>query len=274
MHKEYFSETSLTDEQIALYYLGQEGFLIRYHDSSLLIDPYLSDYVDRNCCTEQVTWKRRYSAPVLPGQLDFADYVFCTHDHFDHADPDTLRALAEHNTKAKFIVPEPVRNTIRSYGIDAKRIIGAVAGQELCLGECRVRPIPAAHEELHRDKNGNYKELGYQMIFGSTTLFHAGDCCVYDGLADCLEHTDILMVPVNGRGYYKLRQDIIGNMNAEEAVLLAREIHAHLLVPMHFDLYEINGINPAHFVDCLYRLNPGQAFHIFSPGERYIFQAE
>ena len=144
MHKEYFSETSLTDEQIALYYLGQEGFLIRYHDSSLLIDPYLSDYVDRNCCTEQVKWERRYNAPVLPGQLDFADYVFCTHDHFDHADPVTLRALAEQNSKVKFIVPEPVRDTIRSYGIDAKRIIGAVAGQELCLGKCRVRPIPAA----------------------------------------------------------------------------------------------------------------------------------
>lgn len=274
MNQEYFSETQLAKGQIALFYLGQEGFLIRYQDSYYLIDPYLSDYVDRNCCRENVKWVRRYDAPVLPEQLDFVDYVFCTHDHADHADPDTLRALAGHNAKAKFFVPEPIKDTIQSYGIEAGRIIGAAAGQELCLGPCKVMPVPAAHEELHMDENGNYRELGYKMIFGNISLFHSGDCCVYDGLAGHLENIDILMVPVNGRDYYKLRNDIIGNMNAEEAVLLAQEAHARLLVPMHYDLYDVNCINPAHFVDCLYKINPGQAFHMFAPGERYIFQAE
>lgn len=274
MNIKYFFETQLTDGQIALFYLGQEGFLIRYHDNYFLIDPYLSDYVDRYCCRENVKWVRRYDAPVLPEQLDFVDYVFCTHDHFDHADPDTLRAIAGHNPKAKFIVPEPIRTTIQSYGIEAGRIIGAAAGQEICLGECRISPVPAAHEELHTDENGNYKELGYKMTFGNTTLFHAGDCCIYDGLADYLKNIDILMVPVNGRSYYKLHHDIIGNMDAAEAVLLAQETNARLLVPMHFDLYDVNCINPAHFVDCLYQINPGQAFHMFSPGERYIFQSE
>lgn len=274
MNKEFFSKTQLTDEQIALFYLGQEGFLIKYHDSYFLIDPYLSDYVDRNCCRENIKWVRRYDAPILPEQLDFVDYVFCTHDHADHADPDTLHAIAKHNTKAKFIVPAPIKDTIQSYGIASERILGAVAGQELCLGECRVTPVPAAHEELHTDKNGNYKELGYKMNFHQTTLFHAGDCCIYDGLTDYLENVDILMVPVNGRSFYKLHHDIIGNMDAEEAILLAQEIHARLLIPMHFDLYDVNCINPAHFVDCLYKINPGQAFHMFSPGERYIYQAE
>lgn len=274
MNKEYVFETRLAKGQIALFYLGQEGFLIKSHDSYFLIDPYLSDYVDQNCCRENVKWVRRYDAPILPEQLDFADYVFCTHDHFDHADPDTLQTIARHNAKVKFIVPEPIKDTIRSYGIEDKRIIGAAAGQELCLGECKVIPVPAAHEELHTDRNGNYKELGYKMIFGNTTLFHAGDCCIYDGLAGHLANTDILMVPVNGRSFYKLHHDIIGNMDAEEAVLLAKEIHARLLIPMHFDLYDVNCINPAYFVDCLYKINPGQAFHMFSPGERYIYQAE
>ena len=57
--KEFFLETQLTGRQAALFYLGQEGFLIKYQDSYYLIDPYLSDYVDRNCCTATVTWVRR-----------------------------------------------------------------------------------------------------------------------------------------------------------------------------------------------------------------------
>lgn len=271
MNKEFILETHLTEGQIALFYLGQEGFLFKYHGAYFLIDPYLSDYVDRNCCRENVKWARRYEAPILPEELDFVDYVFCTHDHFDHADPDTLHALAEHNPKAQFIVPAPVRDTIASYGIGADRIIGAAAGQELCLGPCKAVPVPAAHEELHQDENGDYRELGYKLVFGGISIFHAGDCCIYDGLAGHLENIDILMVPVNGRGYYKLQNDIIGNMNAEEAVLLAREVHARLLVPMHYDLYDVNCISPAHFVDCLYTVHPGQAFHMFVPGERYIF---
>lgn len=274
MEKEYFLKTHLTEKQAALFYLGQEGFLIKYHDMYRLIDPYLSNYVDQNCSTDSVKWVRRYDAPVLPDELDFVDYVFCTHSHFDHADPATLRALATHNAKAKFIVPEPVRDTIQAYGIDAGRMIGALAGQELHLGECSVVPVPAAHEELHRDEKGNYMELGYKMIFGGISIFHSGDCCVYDGLSGHLENIDVLMVPVNGRSYYKLRNDIIGNMDAEEAVLLAQEVHAGLLVPMHFDLYDVNCINPAHFVDCLFKINPRQAFHMFSVGERYIYDKE
>lgn len=271
MKKEDFFNTLLTSEQGALFYLGQEGFLIRYRDTWCLIDPYLSDYVDRNCSTDTVKWVRRYAPPVSPEELDFVDYVFCTHGHFDHADPDTLRALAEHNTRAKFVVPSPIRKTIQSYGVEANRIIGAAAGQKLHLGDCSVIPVPAAHEELHKDDEGNYSELGYKMNFGGTTLFHAGDCCLYEGLSGSLGSIDILMVPVNGRNYYKLRDDIVGNMDAEEALLLAREVHAGLLIPMHYDLYDVNCINPAHFIDCLYRINPGQAFHMFSVGERYIF---
>ncbi len=272
MEKEFFIETQLTEKQAALFYLGQEGFLIKYRESYYLIDPYLSDYVDRNCCTDTVKWVRKYPAPVKPEQLDFVDYVFCTHAHFDHADPDTLRPLAAHNKKAKFIVPRPMKDMIASYGIASDRIIGARAGDVLDLGQCTVLPVPAAHEELHTDEAGNYTELGCKLMLGDLTLFHAGDCCIYDGLIEQLKDVDLLMVPVNGRSYFKLHNDIIGNMNAEEAILLAKEIRPQLLVPMHFDLYDANNINPAHFVDLLFRIIPGQAFHMFAPGERYIFE--
>ena len=59
-------------------------------------------------------------------------------------------------------------------------------------------------------------------------------------------------------------------MTAEEAVLLAKETNAGLLVPMHYDLYDVNRINPAFFVDTLFSINPAQRFHMFAPGERYI----
>lgn len=272
MDKHLFFDTKLTENQAALFYLGQEGFLIKYHDKYILIDPYLSDYVDRNCCTDTVKWVRRYSAPIAAKELDFVDFILCTHAHFDHSDPDTLSVLAKINPSAKFIAPKPIRDTILSYGINPTNFIDALADEVLDFGECRIIPIPSAHEDLRTDEDGNYMDMGYKIILDNIFIYHAGDCCVYDGLTERLMNVDILMVPVNGRSYYKLRDDIIGNMTAEEAVILAKETCAGIIVPMHYDLYDINRINPAHFVDCLFSMNPAQKFHMFVPGEVYIFQ--
>lgn len=271
MNKEMFFNTKLTDQQIGLFYLGQEGFLIKYQDTYLLIDPYLSDYVDQNCCTDTIKWVRRYPAPISAEEFDFVDYVLCTHAHFDHSDPATLSVIAKVNSKAKFIVPKPVRETILSYGICDDRMIDAVADEVLNLDGCKVVPIPSAHEELHVDENGNYYDLGYKILLGDTSIYHAGDCCIYDGLAERLINVDVLMVPVNGRSYYKRYiEDIIGNMTSEEAIILAKEVNAGMIIPMHYDLYDVNRINPAHFVDCLFSMNPTQKFHMFAPGELFI----
>ena len=97
MNKEFILNTKLTDTQVALFYLGQEGFLFKYKETHILIDPYLSDYVDKNCCSDTVQWIRNYPAPIAAEDLDFIDYVLCTHTHYDHTDPYTLEKLAKAN---------------------------------------------------------------------------------------------------------------------------------------------------------------------------------
>ena len=93
--------TNLANGQVAIFYLGLESILVKADGKYLLFDGYLSDYVDKNCGSEQVKWVRRYPTPVSPEELDFVDYIFCSHAHFDHADPWTLGAIAKVNKKAK-----------------------------------------------------------------------------------------------------------------------------------------------------------------------------
>lgn len=274
MDKNIFFDIKLTDDQVALFYLGQEGYLIKYHDIFILTDPYLSDYVDQNCCTETVKWVRNYPAPIKAEEMDFVDYVLCSHGHADHSDPYTLSAIAKANPDTIFIVPEPIKEDYLAYGIAPHRLIGALVDKSINLHGCNIIPVPSAHETLRQDDKGNYIDLGYKIFLDNISIYHAGDCCIYDGLAERIMDINILMTPVNGRSYYKLRDDIIGNMTAEEAVLLAKEVHADLLIPMHYDLYSINCINPAHFVDCLYTINPKQKFHMFVPSEYYIYNKE
>lgn len=260
----------LAPGQTGIWYLGQEGFLFRHNDQYLLIDPYLSYFADENCC-QFVKWERLYPAPVKAEELDFIDTILVTHNHGDHADPDTLPVLMRINPNARLVVPAPEKQTIAGFGIPADRIIGAYADTSLEFGDFRITPIPSAHETFHRDADGNYHELGYILDTGDGRFFHSGDMCMYEGLMERLTDLDIAFLPINGRDWFRNRDDIIGNFNCEEAVLLAKAVGAKMLVPMHYDLYKVNQVSPITFMEVLNRLNPGQATHMFVPGERYIF---
>ena len=270
MTTEWIRSTRTTEEQAAIFYLGQEGILLKYRDQTLAIDPYLTDYVDRNCCTETVQWKRLYPAPLQPEELSFVDYVLCTHPHFDHADPDTLSRLAAASPDTRFIAPAPMHDMMLSYGIPEDRLTDAIADLPISCGHYTVCPVPAAHEVFHQDTKGRYEEVSYIVSMGSLRVFHAGDCCVYDGLTERVRGMDAMFLPINGRSYFKNREDIIGNMTAEEAITLASETGAGMLVPLHHDLYAVNGVNPAVFVDMITAYAPSLRYHVFKPGERYI----
>ena len=264
------TEAKLTDEQVALWYLGQEGFVIKHGDRYLATDLYLSDYVDQNCC-QFVKWERLYPAPVAAEELNFLNVILCTHTHYDHSDPWTLPKLAKANPSARFVVPAPALDDIAAYGIEKDRLIPAVADCPIEIDGFTVTPVPSAHEELHTDANGNYCELGYLIDAGDVRIFHAGDMCMYEGLIERLQNVDVALLPINGRDYFRNKNDIIGNFNCEEAVTLAKEIGAGLLVPMHHDLYEVNRVSPASFVTTLMSINPTQPYHIFAPGERIVY---
>ncbi len=51
---------------------------------------------------------------------------------------------------------------------------------------------------------------------------------------------DVALLPVNGRTYFREREDLAGNLDARDAVALAIHIGAGVLVPMHWDLMEGN----------------------------------
>lgn len=263
--------TALLSSQTGIWYLGQEGFLFQSGTDYLAVDPYLSDYVDRNCC-RFVKWQRLYAPPIDPAELNFLKVVLCTHTHYDHADPVTLTQIFKSNPATKFVVPAPEVATITNYGIDPKNIIPAVPGKQIEVGSFRIIPIPSAHEVLHFDEYGNCRELGYLIQTGGKTFFHAGDMCMYDGLIPALKpyRIDVAFLPINGRDYFRNCQNIIGNFSCEEAVLLAKQICAGMLVPMHHDLYEVNRVKTAHFVDAVETLDPYRPYHIFAPGELYI----
>ncbi len=263
--------------QVAVYYLGQESIVLSTPDTAIAIDPYLSDYVDQKCSSETVLWRRNYPAPVTAGELaPHLQYVFCTHYHCDHTDPWTIPLLAEHNKELVFFASRAFSDKLAALGVAEDRIVPVDAGKVYSYPGFSFVGIPAAHEQLHLTDKG-YAEMSFKFIFptgdrGETVFFHGGDCCMYDGLTEAIGHADVMMLPVNGRDYYKLRDDVIGNLTAREAVLLAGEVGADMLIPLHYDLYNNNGLPATDFINAV--LPSSLKYHLFRPGERMIYMKD
>ena len=267
---------NLPEDILAVWYLGQEGFAFKYKDKVILIDAYLTDFADTIPGIDKDFWVRKYPSPLNPNMLNFVDYVICTHEHYDHMDPGTLKAIGAVNPRAIFIVPQPCCHSLISLGIDKNKIIGAKADVVINLDGIITTPIAAAHDVLHIDDNGNYKELSFHFDIFGFTFFHGGDMSFYEGLPEKLKQlpVNVAMLPINGSDWLRDSHEIVGNLNFREAVDLGAYMGAKYLIPMHFDLYDVNSENPSFFVDYVHRIYPNQKYHIFKPGEMMLFYRE
>jgi len=252
--------TQLSKGFAALWFLGQEGFVILINGKYILVDAF---FMERET--------RLYPPVMNAHDLDFIDYIFCSHQHLDHTDPESLPILSQINKKARFILPEPVVGYAEELGIPKDRIDSAVQDVRLSFDGLDVMPVPAAHEEIHYSEKGCCRELGYVFMSDGIRIYHAGDSCPYEGQAERIGHPDIALLPINGRDFYRFQRGCIGNMDMREALLFAEETDAGIVIPMHYDMFRGNTVNVAGFVDILCRDFADRNFKVMQKGERFIF---
>ncbi|MDT8717202.1 MBL fold metallo-hydrolase [Clostridium sp. 19966] len=264
------NNTSLSDDCIAIWQLGQESMVVKSGETICYFDPYLSNNVDDTFGNSP----RSFKEPVDPSEINNADFVFISHDHLDHLDPETLVPIAKNSQKAKFICPAPHVHILIEIGIEKERIIAARAKEKINIGGMEIYPVAEKHEDYSIDSNGNHGYLGYVVRYNEVVFYHAGDTIGFYELAEDLKplKIDVACLPINGRDFKRLKVDnLLGNMDFREAAELSNIIGADTIIPMHYDLFGFNTENPAYFVDYLLNNYPDQKFKLLTLGERMIY---
>jgi L-ascorbate 6-phosphate lactonase len=245
---------------ITLWWLGHCGFAVKFANIVFLIDP---------CLTEPGGRTRIIAPPFSPERMTAADLILCTHAHPGHMDPATLKPLLMASARAKVVLPKSAAAYAQSAGIPFDRMATTDAGlrveffKEGLYG--RIYAVPSAHEHLDYTPLGGYPYLGYLIRFGSTTIYHAGDCAPYDDLAQWLRpyNVTIALLPVSRR-----------NFSASQAADLASEIGAKWLVPMHYGTLSDDSSGLNQFVEHMLGHRPEQRFKTFVCGERWVLPGE
>ena len=237
-------------DQLIIWWLGQAGFILRYQHRTFLIDPYLSDSLALKYKGQVFPHERMMPVPVVPEALQMIDWVFCTHRHTDHMDPRTLIPLSN-ISECHFFVPCAVlAHVLDNIGLAPDRTTCVNAGQNMKLDEkMGLYPIPAAHETLTVNSDGEHYFLGYVFQLGEIRIYHSGDCLPYDKLENYLRDLkpDIALLPVNGRDEYRRSHNVPGNFHFEEALQLCRKVGIAYMIPHHYGMFEFNTVDPAEF---------------------------
>jgi L-ascorbate metabolism protein UlaG (beta-lactamase superfamily) len=253
---------------LAVWWLGQSGFLIKSREGTLLIDPYLSEHLTHKYAATERPHIRMTRSPLRGGDLSGIDLVLASHKHSDHLDPGTLPELLDASPGARLILPAAIAEHALAIGLPEARLVGLAAGETYEDRGFRVRAVPSAHEGLDTDARGRHLYLGFVIEAEGLRLYHSGDGLAYDGLVGWLGPGpfDVLFLPINGRDPAR---GVPGNMSAAEAVALASEVRPRFLVPHHYEMFTFNTVPVAQFEAEARRLPAGTTPRVLRCGEHW-----
>ncbi|MBK8502542.1 MAG: MBL fold metallo-hydrolase [Saprospiraceae bacterium] len=249
------------------WWLGQSGFLIHWKGQYLLLDPYLSDSLTTKYALTDKPHTRMTELVIDPARLNFINVVTSSHNHTDHLDAETLQPIISTNPDLNLIIPEANRDfVVKRLLCDFNWPIGLNENEKTKIGHFTFYGIPAAHNLLDKNEQGQCLYLGYVVSFGPWTIYHSGDTLWYEGMVDLLKpfSIDVAYLPINGN---KPERKVAGNLNAEEAAQLGKEIGVKLIIPCHYDMFAFNTEDPIAFAVASKKF--GQPYKVMQCGEKW-----
>lgn len=261
---------------LAIWGLGQMGVALKGSDSRILyIDPILSDVVALKDPTAAERFSRAFPPPLEPSEISNASLVLCTHEHLDHTDPLTLGPLAIASPQACFVISGWAQSLLDEAGIAPERRIVPNSGKPLEFGDLRINIVPSGHYGLEFDQQRGWRWLGFHIQWNSVTFYHSGDTILYPGYLErlrALPKIDVGLLPANGRDACRESEGVIGNLQPEEAVWLAKELDWDVLIGGHNDLFQWNTVPAGSLSSAINHLNPSQKYKTLQPGELLLYK--
>ncbi|CAN5349202.1 MBL fold metallo-hydrolase [soil metagenome] len=222
---------------LAVTWYGHSSAVIEVDGYRVLADTVWSD---RCSPSRSVGPQRLHSVPAPLEALPVIDAVIISHDHYDHLDVDTIKALAR-NQRATFFVPLGIGAHLREWRIPRERIVELDWGQVGELGELRLVCTPARHFSGRFLTRNTTLWSSWAVIGPEHRAFFGGDTGYSRSFAAVgADHGpfDVTLMPVGA--YHPGWPDI--HMNPEEAIRAHRDLTdpgKGLFVPIHWGTFRL-----------------------------------
>ncbi|MBQ0985854.1 MBL fold metallo-hydrolase [Streptomyces sp. F63] len=223
---------------LRLTWMGHATVLVEIDGHRVLFDPVWSE----RCSPFPFAGPRRLHPVPLPLEhLAPVDAVVISHDHYDHLDMATVRALAA--TGTRFAVPLGVGADLEHWGVDPARIDELDWHESARVGELTLTATPARHFCGRGLVRGMRTLWASWVVTGpGHRVFHSGDTGYYHGFAEtgaAYGPFDATMIQI---GAYSEHWPEI-HMTPEEGVRTHLDLSggtpAGVLLPVHWGTFNL-----------------------------------
>lgn len=218
--------------ELAFYWLGHSSLIIELDGLRFLVDPVLGN------AAPLPGFVRRYvDAPIQRKDLPPVDYVLITHDHYDHLEYATMRALRK-RPETHFVMPYGVAAHFRKWGVPEERIHEIGWGETFQAGKVRVVSERTLHFSGRTFQRNTSLWSAYILQGEKSRLFISGDSGYGDHFADIgARHGpfDLAFIEIDAwnPGWPNT------HMFPEEVIRACHDIGAKTLIPVHWGVFDL-----------------------------------
>jgi L-ascorbate metabolism protein UlaG (beta-lactamase superfamily) len=216
-------------------WLGHSTTVIEIDGHRLLTDPIWGERAS------PVGWagpRRWYDPPMPLSALPPLDAILISHDHYDHLQYETIRALKD--TDTVWITPLGVGAHLAYWGVPEARIVELDWWQSHALGDLTVHATPARHASGRQvfDQNRTLW-AGYALVGPEHRVFFSGDTGLFSALKEIgarLGPFDVTMLEIGA--YFQAWPD--WHLGPEQAVTAHDWLGGGgVMLPIHWGLWSM-----------------------------------
>ncbi len=242
---------AVSSSDLRITWFGHSTLLVEIEGQRILIDPVWGDYASPG---RLFGVKRSFAPPLSLDDLPAIDAVVLSHDHYDHLNEPTIKALRDR--VPLFVVPLGLGAHLEYWGVPPERIVELDWWERVDVGGIELACTPARHfsGRMLTDRDATLW-AGWALLGRTRRVFFSGDTGLFPGFDEIgarLGPFDVTMMEVGA--YNTDWADI--HMGPEQAIEAHRRVRGGLMLPIHWGMFNL-------------------AFHSWTePAERVIAAAE
>ncbi|MGW2823890.1 MBL fold metallo-hydrolase [Streptomyces sp. NPDC001443] len=224
---------------LRLTWMGHSGVLAEIDGRRVLFDPVWGERCSPFAFAGP---KRLHPVPLPLAALGPVDVVVISHDHYDHLDMPTIKALA--GTDTLFAVPLGVGEHLEHWGVAADRLRELDWHESTRIGGLTLTATPARHFCGRGLRNTQHTLWASWVVAGEEhRIYHSGDTGYFDGFRDIgAAHGPFDATMIQIGAYSEFWPDI--HMTPEEGVqahldLQSADPTVGVMMPIHWATFNL-----------------------------------
>jgi L-ascorbate metabolism protein UlaG (beta-lactamase superfamily) len=221
------------EEQVFVWF-GHSSYFMQIDGKKILVDPVLSGAASPiSFTTKAFAGTDMYSVKDIP----VVDYLFISHDHWDHLDYKTIAKIQP--TVGKVFCGLGVSTHLKKWGYNDQQIVEA-DWDELMISENGfvVNSVPARHFSGRLFKRNQSLWMSYVLQTPTMKIFIGGDSGYDDHFKKIGEDFGEFDWVILECGQYHAYWKYI-HMMPEEVVTAAKELKAKKMIPIHWAKFSL-----------------------------------